>query len=55
MIAPIQLQCTFSYTCIPFNTANPEVEQRVPNTYHSKLVSSGCINMATKVREECRP
>ncbi len=29
MIAPIQLQCIFSYTIL----ANPELEPRAPNTY----------------------
>ena len=40
MIAPIQLQCIFSYTIL----ANPEVEPHAPNTHQSKLLPSGSIN-----------
>ena len=40
MIAPIQLQCIFSYTIL----ANREVEPHAPDTYQSKLVPSGSIN-----------
>ena len=39
MMAPIQLQCIFSYA----NLANPEVEPHAPNTYQSKLIPSGSI------------
>ncbi len=46
MIAPIQLQCIFSYTIL----TNPEVEPHAPNTYQSKWAPVGSIN-ATNVRD----
>ncbi len=39
MIAPIQLQCIFSYTIL----ANPGMEPHAPNTYQSKLVPGDYI------------
>ena len=39
MIAPIQLQCTFSYTIL----ANPKLEPHAPDTYQSKLVPGDSI------------
>ncbi len=40
MIAPIQLQCIFSYSILAY----PEVEPLAPTTYKSKLVPGGSIN-----------
>ncbi len=46
MIAPIQLQCIFSYAIL----ANPELEPHAPNTYQSKLRPGGSINHHTNMR-----
>ena len=45
MIAPIQLQCIFSFIIL----ANPEVESHAPNTYQSKPV---VLLIATNVMDK---
>ena len=51
MIAPIQLQCIFSYTIL----ANPEMKPDAPNTYQSGLVPSCSINSIKYEGSTSRP